>query len=74
MLEKASKMVQKEVCKWFDACPLKIFFKQGKIDSRWVEDYCWQNNPRCMRKKLEEEGVYHPDNMLPDGTIDHNLH
>jgi hypothetical protein len=26
-----------------------------------------------VRRKIEEEGQYHPDNMLPDGTIDEKL-
>jgi len=26
-----------------------------------------------VRNKMEEEGLYHPDNMLPDGTIDKDL-
>jgi hypothetical protein len=24
---------------------------------------------KCERFKLEEKGIYHPDNMLPDGTM-----
>lgn len=66
-------MNDKNVCKWFAVCPLKRFYEQGKLDKRWVQDYCWSNNPNCVRKKMEEEGLYHPDNMLPDGTIDKNL-
>jgi len=66
-------MNDKNVCKWFGVCPLKRFYEQGKLDKRWVQDYCWSNNPNCVRKKMEEEGLYHPDNMLPDGTIDKNL-
>ena len=60
-------------CKWFDVCPLKTYYEQGKLDKRWIEDYCWVNNPDCIRKKMEEQGIYHPDNMLPDGTIERSL-
>jgi len=60
-------------CKWFNVCPLKRFYEQGKLDKRWIEKYCWRDNPKCIRKNLEENGVYHPDNMLPDGTIDEGL-
>ena len=66
-------MDHKRVCEWFDVCPLKHFYEQGKLDKKWIEEYCWQDNPGCIRKRLEEGGVYHPDNMLPDGTIDETL-
>ena len=67
-------MSDKEVCKWFDVCPLKIYYEQGKLDRNWIEHYCWSNNPNCVRKMMEEKGEYHPDNMLPDGKIDKFLH
>jgi hypothetical protein len=62
-------------CKWYHVCPLRIFERQKKIGSRWADEYCrsdrnWEN---CRRYQLEEEGNFHPDNMLPDGTIDEKL-
>ncbi len=66
-------MSYKKTCKWFSVCPLKRFYEQGKLDKEWIEEYCWRDNSICVRKKLEEKGVYHPDNMLPDGTIDKGL-
>ncbi|MBN3039427.1 MAG: uracil-DNA glycosylase [Candidatus Omnitrophica bacterium] len=60
-------------CRWYDACPLKRYYQQGKLDKKWVEEYCWVDNPDCVRKKLEEKGIYHADNMLPDGTFDERL-
>jgi len=63
----------KIICRWFDVCPLKTYYEQGKLDKKWIEDYCLSNNPSCVRKKMEEKGIYHPDNMLPDGTVDKNL-
>ena len=66
-------MNHKEVCKWFDACPLKRFYEQGKLNKKWVEGYCWSDYLRCIRYKMEEEDSYHPDNMMPDGTIDEDL-
>ena len=66
-------MASKTICKWFNVCPLKVFYEEGKLEKKWVEAYCLANNPDCARRKLEEEGVYHPDNMLPDGTIDSSL-
>jgi len=66
-------MDYKKVCCWFNVCPLKEFYQQGKIDKRWIEDYCRGNYSECIRKRMEDEGVYHPDNMMPDGTIDNKL-
>ncbi len=60
-------------CKWYDMCPMKKFYNQGLIDGKWIELYCkgdWQN---CKRYKMEEKKEFHPDNMLPDGSIDETL-
>jgi len=62
-------------CKWYDSCPLRKFEKEGKLDERWAEKYCKSNNnwKNCRRYQLEEQGVFHSDNMLPDGKIDETL-
>jgi len=60
-------------CTWFQVCPLKRYFEKGLLDKRWIEDYCFSNFSLCIRKLMEDKREYHPDNMLPDGTIDHNL-
>ena len=62
-------------CKWCDICPLRRFEKVGKLGDKWVQEYCksddnWEN---CKRYQLEEQGVFHPDNMLPNGEIDETL-
>lgn len=54
-------------------CPIKFFTDEGKLPKKWVELYCLQANKNCRRFQLEEKGIAHPDNMLPDGTIDENL-
>ncbi len=64
--------VNKE-CKWYSVCPLRTFYEQGKLDKSWIELYCkgaWLN---CVRYQMEENGESHPDNMMPDGSIDDNL-
>lgn len=66
-------MEHEKICKWFTVCPLKMFYEQGKVDKKWLEKYCWSDNPECVRRKKEEKGIYHPDNMMPDGTIDKTL-
>ena len=63
----------KKVCKWYNCCSMKRFYEDGKLDERWVKNYCFCDSKVCVRKRLEEQGVYHPDNMLPDGTIDKSL-
>jgi hypothetical protein len=62
-------------CKWYNVCPLRRLERQGKLDKAWAHSYCesdnnWQN---CKRFQLEEKGIYHPDNMLPNGTIDKSI-
>jgi hypothetical protein len=63
------------VCKWYELCPLRRFEKQGKLSSKWKNEYCkternWKN---CKRYRMEEKNICHPDNMLPDGKIDRSL-
>ena len=66
-------MSHKKICKWFNACPLKTFYEQGRLDRKWVENYCRGDYLECVRYKMEEKGSYHPDNMMPDGTVDKGL-
>ncbi|MBL7131267.1 MAG: uracil-DNA glycosylase [Candidatus Omnitrophica bacterium] len=89
-------MGDKEVCQWFEVCPLKRFYEQRKlnpvrdktpeasddclwqpisngVNKKWIENYCWGDYSKCARYKMEDEGMYHPDNMMPDGTTDEKL-
>ena len=64
-----------KICKWYHVCPVKYFTDRNMIDKSWIKNYCksggnWIN---CIRYQMEENGEYHPDNMLPDGTINKNL-
>jgi len=61
-------------CKWYQVCPMKRFYEEGKLDKEWVELYCKGDWDSCIRYKMEEEGREHPDWMLPDGSIDERLH
>lgn len=56
-------------------CPLRRFEREGKLDKTWEHNYCssatnWQN---CKRYQSEEKGIFHPDNMLPNGEIDESI-
>ncbi|MBN1699001.1 MAG: hypothetical protein JW881_15895 [Spirochaetales bacterium] len=62
-----------KLCRWYHVCPMKYFYERGLLEEKWVAGYCWVSNPSCVRKKYEERGEYHPDNMLPDGSIRKDL-
>jgi len=57
------------VCKWLNICPLRELEAQGKLDIKWKKEYCESENnwKNCKRYQLEEKGIYHPNNMLPNG-------
>jgi len=65
--------VNNDICKWYPVCPMIWFFKNGKLDEKWVNDYCFGDRTKCVRYEMEEDGKYHPDNMLPDEKIDERL-
>lgn len=60
-------------CKWYPVCPMRKFYEEGRLDKKWVELYCKGDWESCVRYQMEERGEYHPDWMLPDGTIDEGL-
>jgi len=62
-----------KTCKWYPVCPMKWFFENGQLEKKWVDDYCFSDWEKCVRYKMEEDNVYHPDNMKPDGSIDPDL-
>ncbi len=66
-------MKQINECKWFQVCPMKYFYEKGKLDKKWIENYCYGNWQDCVRFHKEENGIYHPDNMLPNGEVDEEL-
>ncbi len=66
-------MKNQKQCKWFPVCPMKYFWERGKLDNDWIDNYCKGNWVKCIRYQKEEAGIYHPDNMLPNGEIDKDL-
>ena len=60
-------------CKWFTSCPMKRFYEAGRLKGKWIELYCKGDWGNCVRYEMEEQGHYHPDWMLPDGSLDENL-
>lgn len=60
-------------CKWYNVCPMKRFYSDDILESKWVELYCKGDWKSCVRYEMEEKGEPHPDSMLPDGSIDPRL-
>ena len=60
-------------CKWYPTCPMKRFYERGKLNKEWIELYCKGDWESCIRYHMEEKGEEHPDNMLPDGSIDEKM-
>jgi len=56
-------------CRRFSSCPLNRFCRQGRVDPKWMEQYCRGDWESCRRFILEEQGKSHPDCMLPDGSL-----
>jgi hypothetical protein len=52
---------------------MKYYYEKGELDEKWINDYCKGDWKSCVRYQMEENGEYHPDNMLPDGSIDSSL-
>jgi hypothetical protein len=67
--------MKKKFCRWYDeTSAIKRACDEGKVDKKWVENYCWNEGKDCLRKKrFEEEGYVSPDYVLPDGAIDRTL-
>ncbi len=56
-------------CKWFEVCPVKFMFEEGRISEEWILKYCFGDWTKCKRYQMEEAGIPHSDNMLPDGSF-----
>ncbi len=52
---------------------MKMYYEMGKLDKKWIDNYCKGDWKSCIRYQMEEQGVPHPDYMLPDGTLDEGL-
>lgn len=65
--------MKKKICKWYSVCPMKRFYEQGKLDKKWVEDYCFRNGENCKRLEAFQKGIPHSDYMLPNDKVDESL-
>ncbi len=62
-----------KTCKWYSMCPMKFYYEKGMLSKSWIDQFCKGDWSACTRYKMEEKSIPHPDNMLPDGTIDQTL-
>ena len=60
-------------CKWYEVCPIRTFYEQGKLNKKWIDQYCRGDWESCQRYQREENNIPHRDNLLPDGNIDPTL-
>jgi len=65
--------LKKNVCQWYGMCPMKCFYETGKLDQKWIDEYCMGNWRKCVRFQKVESRDPAPDWMLPDGTRDRKL-
>ncbi|RLD13509.1 MAG: uracil-DNA glycosylase [Caldiserica bacterium] len=52
---------------------MKRFYEKGLLDKKWIELYCKGDWESCIRYQMEEKGQFHPDWMLPDGSLNEKL-
>ena len=52
---------------------MRRFYKKGLLSKSWIDTYCRGDWHQCVRYHMEAQGKYHPDWMLPDGTLDEAL-
>jgi uracil-DNA glycosylase family 4 len=56
-------------CRWYALCPMKRFYETGRLERKWIELFCKGDWQKCVRYQMEAQGRYHPDWMLPDGSL-----
>jgi hypothetical protein len=39
-MEDFKNMKSENICKWYNICPVKRYFKEGKLDKKWIDEYC----------------------------------
>jgi hypothetical protein len=68
-------MTGKNVCVWYnETSAMKRAYDAGRLDKKWLEDYCFNGGENCVRKRRwEGEGYISPAWVLPDGSVDEGL-
>jgi len=53
-LSKLITMEKIKTCKWFPVCPMKFYWEAGKLDDKYIKDFChgdWLSCVRYQKKK-----------------------
>ncbi|MBN2187115.1 MAG: uracil-DNA glycosylase [Dehalococcoidia bacterium] len=61
--------MSQRACKWYLLCPMKVYYEQGNLDRKWIDNYCLGDWGSCIRYQMEQRGQAHPDYMLPNGEL-----
>jgi uracil-DNA glycosylase len=56
-------------CRYFSCCPLRRFEESGEIGETYKRRFCEGEFEKCVRFKMEEKGMPHPDRLMPDGKM-----
>lgn len=65
--------IKRSECIWYPLCPMKRYYEKGRLEERWVREYCHGHWDSCVRFRMEANGEPHPDWMLPDGRLNEEL-
>ncbi len=60
-------------CKWYNICPMKRFYEEGRVEKELIEKYCLGDYKKCKRYQVVEKGEFCPDYVLPNGKVDEKL-
>lgn len=52
---------------------MKRAYEQGKLEKRFIDEYCFGDFRSCVRYQMESRGEPHPDHMRQDGVLDGRL-
>jgi hypothetical protein len=66
-------MSKKQHCRWYPVCPMKRAYEAGKLEKRFIDEYCFGNWEACVRYQMESRGEPHPDHLRQDGVYDERL-
>jgi len=68
-------MAGKNVCVWYnETSAMKRAYDAGRLDKKWLEEYCFNGGENCVRKRRwEGEDYISPAWVLPDGSVDEGL-
>jgi len=49
-----------KICKWYTVCPMKRFYEEGKLDEKWIKNYCMGDYESCVRYQMKRKASLIP--------------